>query len=106
MPFQKQLNPEIDQTTGATIVVRYTLPLVQYGAYNNYSRLEIIFAKAFVKGLKRGNYSVDIWTLCRLCLSSLVSLNFTHHAAYKSSGEDAGNISTDTQLAKQILAEL
>ena len=57
MPFLKQFNPEIDWTTGATTVERYTILLVEYKGYTSNSRLEIVSAKAFVKGLKKGKYT-------------------------------------------------
>ena len=47
----------IDWTTGATTIDGYTIPLVDYEAYTNNSRLEIVSAKAFVKGLKQGKYT-------------------------------------------------
>ena len=47
IPFLKKFNPEIDWTTGATIIDRYTIPLVEHEAYTSSSSLEIVSAIAF-----------------------------------------------------------
>ena len=57
MPFLK-FNPDIDWTTVTTTIDKYTILLVDHQAYTNYSRLEIVYAKAFVKGLKQGKYTL------------------------------------------------
>ena len=57
MPFLKQFNPEIDWTTGATTVDRYSILLVDYEAYTYNSGLEIVLAEAFFKVLKQGKYT-------------------------------------------------
>ena len=57
MPFLKYFNLEIDWTTGATIINRYTIPLVEHEAYISSSRLEIVISEAFIKGFKQGKYT-------------------------------------------------
>ena len=57
MPCLKQFNPEIDQTTSATTIYKYLIPLVEHKAYTSNSRLGIVSAKVFVKGLNGEKYT-------------------------------------------------
>ena len=57
MPSIKLFNPEIDFATGANTIDGYTIPLLEHKAYISNSMLEIVSAKAFVKGLKQMKYT-------------------------------------------------
>ena len=57
MPFLRWFNLENDWTTGDTTIDRYIIPLVENEDYTSNLRLEITFAKAFVKGFKQGKYT-------------------------------------------------
>ena len=50
--FSKALYPRDWWATGATTIGGYTIPLVEHKAYTSKIRLEIVFSKAFDKGLK------------------------------------------------------
>ena len=55
--FLSSLTQRLIWTTSATNIDEYTIPLVEHEAYESNSGLEIVSAKALLKGLKQGKYT-------------------------------------------------